>query len=601
MLEKSAYIISHYLFLLAFLISCWGIGAYVLQRAKATLEGNILLMQGIATTVGLGIYICILQGFAIIGALWLACISVPFFIGIILAIRHFTVISLPSLESIQCHWRASSKTHQIGLILVFLLVLSNILDPLSPPLEWDEVMYHLPHARQWAITGQLSVNTWLRYPWFPYNFDLLFAAALIAYDDVMPHLIHAMTGWLTALIVYQAGKRYFPKNVALLGCIIWLVVARKEFAYAYVDMGVTLFIFSTCIALLFWLEDPCNRKWLSVAAFLMGVAAGIKYQTLGFLPVFAIAVLSRERNFRKLSWPALLFLAPCIYWYSRNAILTGDPFNPVGAKIFGFHDWNLADYENQFQDLRTKAGWPHWLLWSGLFLPFLKIYRDTKFAKYGIYFCTYSFLVWLITSHYPRYLMPAYPVLSLLAASTWHWIWQKASSRLKIIISDRHNSLASAGCTNNYAYGRLHQIMWLSVICLALLGAMIKLSRDYQLVAPNTVLRDAILEKRISGYPVLSYLQKSSFLKTYQFGLEDAIYYSPNPIWGDHFGPSRYNDFAHLNPAELSAKLKSLGFDSVVVHTRRWPKIVVQPEFSTYFEEVYRKDAVILYRITKDK
>jgi hypothetical protein len=28
--------------------------------------------------------------------------------------------------------------------------------------------------------------------------------------------------------------------------------------------------------------------------------------------------------------------------------------------------------------------------------------------------------VWLLTSRYPRYLMPFYPVLALLAAAVWH-------------------------------------------------------------------------------------------------------------------------------------------------------------------------------------
>lgn len=41
--------------------------------------------------------------------------------------------------------------------------------PLGPPISWDELMYHLPQARQWALSGQLSVNEWLRYPWFLYN------------------------------------------------------------------------------------------------------------------------------------------------------------------------------------------------------------------------------------------------------------------------------------------------------------------------------------------------------------------------------------------------------------------------------------------------
>ena len=40
---------------------------------------------------------------------------------------------------------------------------------------------------RWRRTGSLGIDEWLRYPWFPYNFNLLFAGALLVGDDVLPH------------------------------------------------------------------------------------------------------------------------------------------------------------------------------------------------------------------------------------------------------------------------------------------------------------------------------------------------------------------------------------------------------------------------------
>ena len=38
----------------------------------------------------------------------------------------------------------------------------TLLAPLSPPMAWDELAYHLPHAREWARSGRLVVTDWLR-------------------------------------------------------------------------------------------------------------------------------------------------------------------------------------------------------------------------------------------------------------------------------------------------------------------------------------------------------------------------------------------------------------------------------------------------------
>ncbi len=109
--------------------------------------------------------------------------------------------------------------------------------------------------------------------------------------------------------------------------------------------------------------------------------------------------------------------------------------------------------------------------------------------------------------------------------------------------------------------------------------ASVRMVKDWQKIAVTDADREALLWKKVSGYPVLAFMRQNPLIKTYQFGLEDAIYYAPNPIWGDHFGPSRYRDFASLAPRELHAKLINLGFDSMLVHTGRWPQVNVQPDF----------------------
>ena len=72
----------------------------------------------------------------------------------------------------------------------------------------------------------------------------------------------------------------------------------------------------------------------------MGVAVGSKYQALFFLPFLAMTLVLVDRRPSTLLLVLVCLVVPCGYWYARNAIMTGDPFNPLGGKLFGFTDWN---------------------------------------------------------------------------------------------------------------------------------------------------------------------------------------------------------------------------------------------------------------------
>ena len=72
-----------------------------------------------------------------------------------------------------------------------LVALPALMAPLAPPAAFDELMYHLPYARQVAQSGSLGIHEWLRYPWFPYNYNLLYAGALLVGDDVLTHFLGA--------------------------------------------------------------------------------------------------------------------------------------------------------------------------------------------------------------------------------------------------------------------------------------------------------------------------------------------------------------------------------------------------------------------------
>ncbi|HEY0587626.1 MAG TPA: hypothetical protein VGD52_15920 [Pseudoduganella sp.] len=590
MFDKIVFTLSHYFALLIFLCACWGAGRALLRRLEPCIAAPDTqerpLWHAIAAAFGMGLYICLIQWLAIAGQLRLIPLLVGLVLGLGLCLLEWRALSARGGPSMARNWRSASWAERGTLLLIALVVLPTVIAPLCPPLAWDEVMYHLPHAKQWALNGQLSVNEWLRYPWFPYNADLLFSAAMLAYDDVMPHLLSALAAWLTAYLVYLAGKRYAGRNIGFIAAIIFLSLTRNEFDNAMVDTSVTLFIFAGCVVFHLWHQQPERRALLGAAAFLIGVAAGIKYQALQVLPVLAIFLLVRTRSPRNWLIATVSLLLPCAYWYARNYLLTGDPFNPLGGKLFGFSDWNLGDYQAQIEDIKRNAGWPSWVVWPALLAPFIPRVRRLQGAPGALIICTAALVVWLLTSRYPRYLMPFYPLLALLSAAVLHWAFVTACRRFAGQGESRLQSKTATAC-----------------VALALLFALpVALKNEYKswkLVAPTASARDAILSREITGYPVLAYLRDHPMGRTYQFGLEDALYYAPLRTGGDHFGPGRYRDFANLAPADLAVALRRAGYANLLIHTARWPGINTRPGFAQFFTLVHQSGEVSLYQIAQ--
>jgi hypothetical protein len=590
MIDKILYAAGHYFALLIFLCACWGTGGALLRRlesnAAPTNPEEAPLWHGVATALGIGVYICVIQWLAIAGQLRSFPLLVALALGLGLCLLEWRALPARNGPGLAQRWQLANWTDRGALLLLALVVLPTLIAPLCPPLAWDEVSTHLPHAKQWALNGKLTVNEWLRFPWIPFNANLLFSAAMILQDDVLPHLLSALAGWLTAFLVYQAGKRYAGKGVAIIAAIIFLSLIRQEFDNAMVDLSTTLFMFAGCLVFHLWQEQPQRSALLAVAALLVGVAAGIKYQALQVLPVLAVALLVKTRSPRNWLIATAALLLPCAYWYVRNYLLTGDPFNPIGGKLFGFSDWNLGDYQLQIEDVKRSAGWPSWVIWPALLAPLIGKVRRLPGAPAAMILAAVAIAVWLATSHYPRYLMPFYPVLALLAAAVWHWLFMTACAWFARGRESNAQGKAAAACV---------ALALLAVLPVALKNTF----KDAKLIAPTAEAREALLQRDITGYPVLAYLREHPMGRTYQFGMEDALYYAPLRTGGDHFGPGRYRDFANLAPADLAIALRRAGYTSLLIHTTRWPGINTRPAFAQFFTLVHQEGAVSLYQIAE--
>lgn len=588
MIEKFQFIIKNYATLILLMSVFWGIGQTIIKIIGSA-SGDRWIDFAIACASGLGIFIVLLQILALSGQLQRAYLNIVIFVSLLLACVQIIAIwkNKSTSKNITPKLHMKNMFSWVGFVLIVLALVPTFISPLIPPNDWDELMYHLPHASQWAQTGKLTVNEWLRYPWFPYNFNLLYAAALILRGDILTHLLHAAAGWLIALMIYRIGIRYSSRVTATIATLMWLILVKDLFANAYVELGIALFITTASVACLFWLENSSRRGWLVITAFMLGLAAGSKYQALTFLPLFFIVVIFRDRRASSIALACAAFLLPCLYWYARNAIVTGDPFSPLGAKLFGFYDWNLQDYEWQIMEIKRVTNWPKAPLWPLLLIVFLKPWRQGQALRSASLFSFYALLVWYFTSHYDRYLVPAMPVLALLSAWTLTELWVRMrTTMIKLVpwftVTHRRYGLAA-----------LSSIVLVLTLMFSLSNGRKVVSR----VALTNQQRLDFLQKNIVAYDLLVHLRQLPNLKIYQLGLEGVIYYAPNPIWGEIFGPWRYSDLSGLSASALSSYLRKQGFNTLLIRNEALTPYLQQSDFSKYFQHLSPGNGAQAYRI----
>jgi hypothetical protein len=580
-----------YLLLLLFFVSSVGWGKLFttnLLKSNEITNTSRLVLQ---TTTGIGIVTLL---FIIAGEtknLKMYPLTAIFFGGITLFLIQLRVVSRNHI--FQFRAAPLADFNRGASILLIVAAASYLLKPLVRALQvpdsWDELMYHLPMAQAWAESGSLIVADWLRYPLFPFNMELLYAGALIFGNDVTPHLIHTLTGLLAIALTYSISKIFLPTALSLLAAF-WLYISVKSaMGTADIDVGLTLYIFCAFVSLGYRFKDG-RRGFCFLAAFFMGLALGTKYQAMFYLPAFATCFFLAERNWKVIGTAVCITLATGGYWYIRSYVVSGDPIHPIGGPVFGYWQWNASDLDNQFGNLQTVIGLPPWYLM--LSAGSLIFWRSTPAILRGcIIACCLNVVVWMAISGYDRYLMPAYPLLSILSVYFIHRVIER---------TDGYTVMARSW--NRIEHTR--RVTITIVILLVIVGSSWNSTiNKAELVFPDPIDRASYLKNEFPGYELLAQLETPISGKIYQLRFEGEIYYLGPQVMGDHFGVARYKDVIKLlnKPSKLSSHLRSLGADYFLVDVLLYPKITNKmseaPKYIKHFDLVSGTPRAALYRI----
>lgn len=345
------------------------------------------------------------------------------------------------------------------LLLALILFVITLINTLTPPWDYDGLMYHLLGPQQFLDAGGITVNLANWYVNGPFSIEMLFTLGLSIGDDVLPKLIHFSFWILLGLCTYSWGKRWFSDNIGEGSAAIYLGIPALPIwaSFAYIDLAWSAFEFLAIACLIAWWKEEHNL-WLILSGTFAGMAMGAKYLGLMgtvILGIFFLFILvSRKRNFGlrsllMLAAPAVIIASP---WYLKNLLWLNNPVYPL---IFGgpgwdqsrlelynaylgsfgmgkslidliLLPWNVYARHSNFGAVMNRNDIPNILFILGFAAPIL---RKNKLLKLLGVLCLVRIGAWFIGSQQLRFLVPIYPVLAILSASVIEDLSKKLSWR----------------------------------------------------------------------------------------------------------------------------------------------------------------------------
>jgi len=335
-----------------------------------------------------------------------------------------------------------SRSSRIIVIGIVASLLITLMGALIPPLDYDTLEYHLGVPAQYIKAHGIIYLPYNVFSNFPLHMEMLYTLGLLLDGPILSKMIHFLFLILILLTILLFGKKFSP-HPGLLSALIFVnipIVAITS-AKAYNDLGVTFFGLLAIYSLWIWTEKR-DKKFIILAGLFCGSILAIKYTGIIFflapLTIFIfINYLKQKKSVRyAISRPALFVIISLLVaspWFIKNLIYTGNPVFPIAYRQLGGNNWGEFEakrfkkhHQVDLTNFKKMIEAPKKII-SGqegkigiiilLFLPFLFFIKNPLpqikcFALYSIFY----FLVWTIfTHHMPRFLIPALPVLSILA------------------------------------------------------------------------------------------------------------------------------------------------------------------------------------------
>jgi len=356
---------------------------------------------------------------------------------------------------------------------------------LSYPFSWDDLVYQVTVPLRWHASNGMPVLPDVPYSGFPGAFSLLNLLLIDTGGILAPAVFNAglwlvLALQLSSLLATNMG-RWQGTILALSFALSWPAIIEAVSAYA--ELFLVLHI--AAIACL-WIRKSASKASEPRTQVLLGVvtgmAASIKLTGM-IVPVLATVLAASvswcraPRSARAFLARSGAFLLPLILlltvFYSRPALLTGNPLHPYFASLFTDDEAALASSKYHHDAGTERFGVPlelsaatfghfaaapfelasgplgdiaefdgligmqfmlHFLLVGCLMLSWIR--GRTRDARPWILlacgFGLYAF--WFLTSQQARFLMPACFLLTLAASFAWPLLSRLARAAVTVLL-----------------------------------------------------------------------------------------------------------------------------------------------------------------------
>jgi hypothetical protein len=255
--------------------------------------------------------------------------------------------------------------HWLWLLIIPAVVLGVLAATVPPGMLWHEegngydvLEYHLGVPKEYVVSGRITYLDHNMYSNFPMNAEMLYLLKMVLYASpykaaIPSQMIHLLLGALAGYAAWLIGRDYSRKAGILAG------IAGATFPWAaylgglaYVENGMLFYGLLAAGLCNRAIRDSGERRGSRALALgaMAGLACGYKYTAIPMIAVpllvlwFLLNVAHRPRRLRTAVLPLLIAAAAFGPWMVKNQRMTGDPFFPLGYRVFGSHVWTDADY-----------------------------------------------------------------------------------------------------------------------------------------------------------------------------------------------------------------------------------------------------------------
>ena len=345
------------------------------------------------------------------------------------------------------------------------VLLFSVLEALGPPAENDALMYHLQAPRMFIEAGRLFPTPEIWQANGPMLTEMLYALGLAFGTDSFARLLHLLFSTLLAVVTFGVAKQDLGARGGWFAAavLVGIPILPLWGSLALTDMAWALYCFLAVLATLRWSTDG-DRKWLVIGGVLTGFAVSSKYLGMGIaLLLIGWIAASRRHSDRRARLKAVVVFVACAAvvaspWFVKNMVWTGNPVYPF---LFGGPDWtplrlsylmtylrsfgagngfietvllpwNLYVRHAEFGTIMTSIDVPSPFFFLAMAFPWAR--PPAGWGSLGV-LTALAMLVWAAGSQQTRFLLPLYPILTLLSVVTLCWIdarWQRP--RLRVIL-----------------------------------------------------------------------------------------------------------------------------------------------------------------------